>query len=83
MFIEGSHMTKNTAFSSKLSPVTRGIHRVLVGQMFQFIRLILYLKMYIRGGLSPSSQTVGSLLIPVQGSRSGGYDLSLSIAPMC
>jgi hypothetical protein len=40
------------------------IHRVQVGQIFEFDKLILFLKMHLGGGLAPSSQTVGSLLVP-------------------
>jgi hypothetical protein len=39
-------------------------HRVRVDKTFEFIKLILVLKMYYGGDLAPSSHTVGSLLIP-------------------
>ncbi len=37
---------------------------VCVGQIFEFIELILFLETYLRGVLGPSNQTVGSLMIP-------------------
>ncbi len=33
------------------------------GQIFKFVKLSLFLKMYLGGGLTPPSQTVGSLLM--------------------
>jgi len=39
--------------------------RVQVGQMIEFIKLKLFLKMHLGGGLAPSSQIEGSLLIPL------------------
>jgi hypothetical protein len=38
--------------------------RVWVGQILEFVELILFLKTYLGGGLAPYSQTVGSLVIP-------------------
>jgi hypothetical protein len=38
---------------------------VQLGQIFYFVKLILFLKTCIEGGLAPSIQTVGSLLIPL------------------
>ncbi len=38
--------------------------RVQVGQIFEFVELILFLETNLEGGLAPSGQTVGSLLIP-------------------
>jgi hypothetical protein len=40
-------------------------HRVQVGRIFEFVDLILFLKTYLGGGQAPSSQTVGSSLIPL------------------
>jgi hypothetical protein len=40
------------------------ILKILVGQIFEFVKLILFLKTYLWGGLAPSSQTLGSLLTP-------------------
>jgi hypothetical protein len=39
-------------------------YKFLVSQIFEFVQLILFLKMCLRGGLAPSSKTVGSILIP-------------------
>ncbi len=39
-------------------------HRVQVDQIFVFVKLILLLKTYLGGGVIPSSQIVGSLVIP-------------------
>jgi hypothetical protein len=44
------------------------------------VKLILFLKTYFGGGLAPSSQTVGSLLILLIGKASGENDLR--IVPM-
>ncbi len=53
--------------------------RVRVGQIFEFIRLILFLKMYSGGGLAPSSQTVGGpLLIPLASKAGKANDLSIA-----
>ncbi len=38
--------------------------RVQVGQIFEFVEIILFLETNLGGGLAPSGQTVGSLLIP-------------------
>jgi hypothetical protein len=35
-----------------------------VGQNFEFIKLVLFLKLYLGGGLVSPNQTVGSSLIP-------------------
>jgi hypothetical protein len=56
----------------------KNIHGVWVGLIFQFIKLILSLKMYLGGGLAPSSQTVGSLQIPHAGKASQENDLSIT-----
>jgi hypothetical protein len=37
--------------------------RVKANQILDFVKLILFLKTYLEGGLAPSSQTVGSLFI--------------------
>jgi hypothetical protein len=56
------------------------MHRVRVCPIFKLSELILFLKMNLGGGLSPSSQTFGSLLIPLVGKA--GQENDLSIAPM-
>jgi hypothetical protein len=48
--------------------------------MFEFIKSILFLKTQLGGGLAPSSQTVGSLLIPPGWKTS--WENDLCIAPM-
>ncbi len=53
---------------------------VQVGQMFEFVKLTLLLKMCLGGGLASSSQTVGSSLIPPAGFARQENDLS--VAPM-
>ncbi len=55
-------------------------HKVWVGQMFKFVKLILFLKMYLGNGQSPFSQTVGSLLIPP--GRQSQLENDLSLAPI-
>jgi hypothetical protein len=52
--------------SSQLTPNTlcEIAHRVRVGQIFEFAKLILFLKMYLGTGLTPTSQTVGPLIFP-------------------
>ncbi len=55
-------------------------HRIQDGQVFEFTKAILFLKMYLGVGLAPSSQTVGSSSIPPgQQCRLRNY---LSIAPI-
>ncbi len=49
-----------------------------IGQMFVLVELTLLLKMYLLGGLAPSSQTVGSLLIPLASFADQKKDLILS-----
>ncbi len=39
--------------------------RVQVGKMIEFVKHKLFLKMHLGGGLAPSSQIEGSLLIPL------------------
>ncbi len=55
-------------------------HRVWVGQMFKFIKLILFLNMHLGNGQAQSSQTVGSLLIPP--GRQSQQENDLSLAPI-
>jgi hypothetical protein len=38
--------------------------RVQIGWLFELVKLIFFFKTYLGGGLTPFSQTVGSLLIP-------------------
>jgi hypothetical protein len=49
-------------------------------QFFKFIKLIPFLKTFLRVSLAPFSQTVGSLLIPLAGKA--GLENNLSIAPV-
>ncbi len=51
-------------YKNNLSQMYEKKYRLRVGQIFEFVKLILFLKMFLGGGLAPSSQTVGSLLIP-------------------
>jgi hypothetical protein len=51
--------------------------RVRVGQIFKFVKLILFLKLYLGGGLPPPCQTIGSILIPLVIEARRGNDLSL------
>jgi hypothetical protein len=53
--------------------------RVQVGQIFEFVELILFLKTYFGGSLAPSIQTVGSLLIPLAGRAGRENDLSIAL----
>jgi hypothetical protein len=53
-----------------------------VGQIFEFVEVILFLKAFLGGGLTPSSQTVGSLLIPLVGKNSFNGFEKLKILPM-
>ncbi len=39
--------------------------RVCIGQIFEFVKVILFLKTYLESDLALSSQTKGSLLIPL------------------
>jgi hypothetical protein len=39
-------------------------HRVQVGQIFEFIELLLFLKTCLGGGLALSKKTVGPILVP-------------------
>ncbi len=54
--------------------------RVWVGQILEFVELILFLKTYLGCGLAPSCKTVGSLVIP-QASLSP-MENGLCLAPM-
>ncbi len=46
------------------SNLKKYIHRVWVGEIFKFVKLVLFLKMYLGGCQAQSSQTAGSLLMP-------------------
>ncbi len=39
-------------------------YRGCIGQIFEFVKLLLFLRMYLGSGLVSSNQTVSSLLIP-------------------
>jgi hypothetical protein len=58
--------------------ITSFINYVQIGQIFEFVRLVLFLKKYLRGCLAPSSQTEGSLLIPLAGFADQANDLSIA-----
>ncbi len=55
-------------------------YRVWVGQIFEFVKLILFWKIYLLGGLAPSCQTVGSLWYSL--AREAGWEIGLSITTM-
>ncbi len=48
----------------------------LFSQIFKFVQQILFLKTYLGDELTPSSQTVGSLLIPLAAETSWENDMS-------
>ncbi len=50
------------------------------GQIFELIKLVLFLNTYLGDGFDPSSQILGSLLISLPGKASQENDLN--IAPM-
>ncbi len=50
--------------SKKFHATPTWLPRAWIGQIFEFIKLVLFLKIYLEGGLPPSSRIVGSVLIP-------------------
>ncbi len=53
-------------------------NRVRVGEFFELVMLVLFLKTYLQGGLAPSSPTAGSLLIPLANEVVWENDLSIA-----
>jgi hypothetical protein len=53
-------------------------NRVRVGEFFELVILVLFLKTYLQGGLASSSPIVGSLLIPLANEAVWENDLSIA-----
>ncbi len=66
VYVSNHPLKQLTILTSKigqLSVPSMQCCRVWVGHIFEFVKLILFLKTYLWGGLAPYSQTVGSSLI--------------------
>ncbi len=52
-------------------------HRVGFGEIFELVKIVLFLKTHLQGGQAPFSPVVGSLLIPLANEVVWENDLSI------
>jgi hypothetical protein len=65
-------------FLIRISFIKPTNHAVLVSLIFEFVELLLSLKTYLGGGQAQSTQTMGSLLIPLASKAGRGNDWSIA-----